>query len=333
MSAVTGPRLVLLVGAPRSGTTWLQSMLGAHPSIATPQETDLFSRYIGPLAEAWSWQLRGGPEAWRQRRYKGLPAVLTTVEFTELVRGVIETALNGIAGLEPEASVLLEKSPSHSVCADVVAAYAPEARVIHLIRDGRDVASSLIGAADGWGRGWAPRTLKDAARAWVENVRGAQQYRKLGFVYHEVRYEALAEADPHVLRGVYAFCGFDVDVDECARLYKQYGLDAMRGGAEDPIVLGGEFAPYSAERTEPAGFFGPGTIGGWRDSWSSDDLLLFRAIAGPLLEQLGYEQNGKWAAGTTRGLTYAAGVAARRALAGAARRVGRAGDRVGRDLP
>ena len=324
VSGVTGPPLVLLVGAPRSGTTWLQSLLGAHPSIATPQETDLFSRYIGPLAEAWSWQLRGGPDAWRQRRYKGLPAVLTTVEFTELVRGVVETALDGIARLEPEASVLLEKSPSHSMCADVVAAYAPEARVIHLIRDGRDVASSLVGAADGWGRGWAPRTLKDAARAWVENVRGAQRYRKLGFVYHEVRYEALAGADPHVLRGVYAFCGFDVDVEECARLYKQYGIDAMRGGAEDPIVLGGEFAPFSAERTEPEGFFGPGSIGGWRDSWSTDELLLFRAIAGPLLEQLGYEQNGKWAASRPR-LTYAAarGPALRERPGGSGRRVDR----------
>jgi Sulfotransferase family len=329
----TRPRLVLLVGAPRSGTTWLQSLLGAHPCIATPQETDLFSRYIRPLADAWSWQLRGGPDAWKQRRYKGLPGVLTTEEFAKLVSEVIDSVLDGIARLEPDATVLLEKSPSHSTCADVVAAYAPEVRVIHLVRDGRDVTASLVGAADGWGRGWAPRTIKDAARAWVENVRGAQQYRKLGFVYREVRYEALAEADPEVLRGVYAFCGFDVDVDECARLYKQYGLDAMRDGAEDPIVLGGEFAAYSSDRTEPAGFFGKGGVGGWRDSWSTDDLLLFRSIAGPLLEQLGYEPNGRWAASPSRTFAYKAEVAARRAVAGVARRVGRAGDRVVKDLP
>ena len=132
---------------------------------------------------------------------------------------------------------------------------------------------------------------------------------------------------------MYAFCGLDVDVDECARLYKQFGIDAMRAGADDPIVLGGEFAPYSADRAEPAGFFGPATVGGWRESWSTDDLLLFRSIAGPVLEQLGYEPNGKWAASTARSLTYTAGVAARRAVAGAARRVGRAGDRVARDLP
>ncbi len=324
---------MLLVGAPRSGTTWLQSLLGAHPSIATPQETDLFSRYISPLAEAWSWQLRGGPEAWKQRRYKGLPAVLTTDEYVAIVRGVIDSVLDGIARLEPDATVLLEKSPSHSTSADVVAAYAPEVRVIHLVRDGRDVAASLVGAADGWGKGWAPRTIKDAARAWVTNVRGAQQYRKLGFVYREVRYEDLAAADPEVLQGVYAFCGFDVDLDECAGLYKQYGLDVMRAGGDDPIVLGGEFAPYSADRSEPAGFFGPGRVGGWRDSWSPNDLLLFRSIGGPLLEQLGYEQNGKWAASTPRSLTYSAGVAARRAVAAAARRVGWLGDRAARNLP
>ena len=98
-------------------------------------------------------------------------------------------------------------------------------------------------------------------------------------------------------------------------------------------MLGGEFAPYSADRTEPAGFFGPATVGSWRESWTTDDLLLFRSIAGPVLEQLGYEPNGRWAASTARSLTYSAGVATRRAVAGAARRVGRAGDRVARDLP
>ena len=50
--------LVLLVGAPRSGTTWLQTMLGAHPDVVTPQETDLFSRYLAPLDDAGAHQSR-----------------------------------------------------------------------------------------------------------------------------------------------------------------------------------------------------------------------------------------------------------------------------------
>ncbi len=40
---MSSPSVVFLVGAPRSGTTWLQHLLGAHPRIATRQETDLLN--------------------------------------------------------------------------------------------------------------------------------------------------------------------------------------------------------------------------------------------------------------------------------------------------
>lgn len=327
------PRLVLLVGAPRSGTTWLQSMLGAHPEAATPQETDLFSRYVTPLAEAWSWQVRGGPEQWRARRFKGLPGVLTTEQFTDVVRGVIDTALDGVRKLAPEASVIVEKSPSHSRCADVLATYAPRARVVHLVRDGRDVAASLMAAGEGWGRGWAPRDLKRAARSWVQHVQGAQQYRKLGFVYREVRYEDLAARNVAVLHDIHAFCGLDIDEAECEARYDRFGRDAMAAGRDDPILVGGEFAVAAADRREPEGFFGPGTSGTWRESWTPSQRLLFRSQAGPLLEKLGYEPDGRWAASRGQALGYSASVAMRRAVAGALRRIGRAGDRIGRELP
>src|SRR5438876_565526 len=38
--------IVFVVGAPRSGTTWLQTMLAAHPEVASPQETYIFSAYV-----------------------------------------------------------------------------------------------------------------------------------------------------------------------------------------------------------------------------------------------------------------------------------------------
>jgi hypothetical protein len=330
---VSGPRLVLLVGAPRSGTTWLQSMLGSHPAVATPQETDLFSRYVAPLAEAWEWQRRGGPDAWRERRFKGLPGVLTAEQFEDLVRGVIDTALDGIAKLVPDATVIVEKSPSHSNCANLLATYASQARILHLVRDGRDVAASLMAAGEGWGRGWAPRDLKRAARSWVRHVEGAEHYRKLGFVYRELRYEALAAGDVDTLRTAFELCGLTVTDEECARRYEEHALDSMAAGTSDPIVVGGEFAAAAADRREPAGFFGAGRSGGWRDAWSADERLLFRAVAGSTLERLGYEANGRWAAGRARAARYRASVAARRAFAGAARRVGRLGDRTAGNLP
>lgn len=336
-----GPRLVLLVGAPRSGTTWLQSMLGAHPAATTPQETDLFSRYVAPLAEAWSWQLRGGPDAWRRRRFKGLPGVLTEEQFRDLVRGVIDTALDGIAKLAPDASVIIEKSPSHSFCSNLLATYVPEARVVHLVRDGRDVAASLMAAGGGWGRGWAPRDLKAAAQSWVQHVEGAANYRRIGFVYREVRYETLVARDEQALRDIHEFCGLPISAAEAAERYERFGLDAMAAGGEGPILVGGEFAEAAADRREPAGFFGSGRSGGWRQTWTPAERMLFQTVAGRTLRKLGYEPDGRWAATPAEAVRTRATDLARRGVAGAFRRVGRLADRVAdrvadrtaRDLP
>jgi hypothetical protein len=328
---MSGPRLALLVGAPRSGTTWLQTLLGSRTEVATPQETDLFSRYVGPLVEAWDWQRRGSPDDWFVRRYKGLPGIIDGREFDELVDTVIQRVLEAVVKLAPGSSTVVEKSPSHSLCADLVARFAPEARVIHLVRDGRDVAMSMNAAAGGWGRGWAPPDVEAAARSWVRHVQGAREYRLIGFRYREVRYESLLGADVDTLRELFDFLEVEVGDEECALIYESCALDRMRARTtQDPILVGGEFAPYAAGRSEPDGFFGAGSVGAWRTAWSVGDRLQFRAIAGSELQRLGYEPDGRWAATPVQAVVHSASAAARRGVGGAARRIGRAGERLQR---
>ena len=38
--------IVFVIGAPRSGTTYLQNLLGSQAQVVTSQETDLFTQYI-----------------------------------------------------------------------------------------------------------------------------------------------------------------------------------------------------------------------------------------------------------------------------------------------
>ena len=52
----TGHNMVFIVGAPRSGTTWLQRLLATHPRIRTGQESKLFRWYIAPQLRMWAME-------------------------------------------------------------------------------------------------------------------------------------------------------------------------------------------------------------------------------------------------------------------------------------
>lgn len=327
----TGPRLVLLVGAPRSGTTWLQTMLGAHPDVVTPQETDLFSRYLQPLLNAWTREEAGGPDRWARRRYKGLHSVLTDDDFTGLGRDLLTTVVARAAALRPGASVVVEKTPSHSRCAEAIARFAPDAVVVHLVRDGRDAAASMVAASSGWGGWWAPRTAARAAVVWRDHVEGARRCRAAN-PYLELRYEDLRRDGASALATVLAHCGLEGDEDTCAGWIDSYSLEQMSAG-EGTIVIGGAFAAAAAGRTEPEGFFGPGERGAWADHWSPDDRLAFDAVAGDLLVELGYAPDHGWAGDERTRARYARRAARRRRFADRLVRVGLRGEAMERRLP
>lgn len=292
--------LIYLIGAPRSGTTWLQRMLGSHPQIATPQETDLYNRYIDPLLQTWRTELPSSFESatfegWERRRYKGLPAIITTDELLEHVRDLISDIYGSLLKRKPSASTVLEKNPEYSLCTDLIVTIAPHARFIHLVRDGRDVALSLTRAAAGWGWWWAPSRLDDAARRWAKYVDSAQMARDAPGGYLEVRYEELSlSSGAERLEEIFEFCGVTVGDSYARSLLDQYRLGEptnARGG----IVWSGEVAKHvKDEPKEPLGFAGERTSSSWRQSFDAYDRRLFDHIAGERLVDLGYETGREW---------------------------------------
>jgi Sulfotransferase family len=285
-------RVVFLLGVPRSGTTWLQNMLGAHPDIATPTETDLFNRYIAPLHSAWSQSFRSPDEVFR--RWNGLPAVLTQEDFDDVVEAFVERVYSTARALKPTATVVLDKVPGYTQYGGLIDAYVPGALFVHLIRDGRDVTASMYRAAQTFGRLWAPRTADYAGYIWQSNIRTARLLEPAGR-YFEVRYEDLrSEQGASVLRDVFHFLGRETSLDEAHEIHETFS-DPRTLEARSSMVWGGELVRrFGGAPPEPEGFVGEGTIGSWHRELSSYDRWLFDRHAGDLLLELGYEADRGW---------------------------------------
>src|SRR5205807_10497933 len=84
----------------------------------------------------------------------------------------------------PDVRYLLERTPWHASHLDLIEEVYPDARVIHIVRDGRAVARSLLSM------GWGPKTMADAAREWRQAVHDAREGgRAFGDRYLEIGYE------------------------------------------------------------------------------------------------------------------------------------------------
>jgi hypothetical protein len=326
---VTEQRVVFLVGAQRSGTTWLQHLLGAHPQIATPQETDLFDRYVASWLRTWRSQVPG-PGDEPGRRQRGLPAVLSDAEFDRILRDAVQEVYRAALELKPGATVVLDKNPNHTYHVEDAARLLPGLSVVHLLRDGRDAASSMMRAARrDWGRGWAPADVDGAAELWRELVEAGRAARGHAARYVEVRYEELrSDEAPRVLRELFDFCGVEPDERVALEALERFDGERLRalpaGERPSSIVWGGEVARrFGGAPPEPAGFLGLGRVGGWREELGPYERWLFDRVAGDLLVELGYERDRSWARPAPGGgaLVRARWLAGR--LSGRARRLGR----------
>ncbi len=156
----------------------------------------------------------------------------------------------------------------------------PEAVFIHLIRDGRDVASSFLEL------GWADR-IEEAALHWRLRVRrGRRAGRALpAGRYHELRYEDLVADPAPQLRDLCAAIGLP---------FSPAMLDPSdRAGA---VIRTTRHPVYHQRLAIPPT---PG-LRNWRVELSEQDVARFELLAGDTLAELGYERAGVRASATTR---------------------------------
>jgi hypothetical protein len=269
-----------LVGSGRTGLTLLRVMFDSHPEMAMAHE----ARFLPHMAsKRGSYERPGGVDLGRfvddlygfshfRRLQLARPelenalAAMAPSSFSDAVRAVWELYVSS-RGKKRYG----EKAPLHISHMPLLADLFPEARFVHVIRDGRDVAMAYIDAEQA-----APRDIAWAAFHWRLRVsHGREAGGRLGpDRYREFRYEDLV-TDP--VGTVRAICDFvDLDYHEDMLHYREtaeeFLVDARHPADHQHLVL-------------------PPTAGliDWRTRMSGEEVALFEAIAGDLLADLGYE--------------------------------------------
>jgi hypothetical protein len=277
-----GPNPYLfVVGCPRSGTTLLQRMLDAHPMLAVSNDPHFIPFAPGvdagldpPLTpQLVEWLLgyrtfgRLGLDEGTLRR-----AAAGASTYRELVAALYDAF--GDARGKPLAG---EKTPRYVRYLPLLRSLFPHARVVHLLRDGRDVAlSTLEWARPDRGPGrfelWRENPLAVCALSWHWHVAtGMHDAAAFGDLYSEVRYEDVV-ADPEAtMRRV-------ADALALPFAVEMLEFHSGRTRAEPGLSAKDAWLPPT-----------PG-LRDWRTQLSPDELELFDALAGDLLELLGYER-------------------------------------------
>jgi hypothetical protein len=285
------PPAPFIVGVGRSGTTLLRLMLDAHPDLAIPPETHFVPDVIG-LCKSGASPDRLAAEIRASRHWADLGFQRDELEhaFAEIgskpkAAPVLRTFYERYAAREGKAR-WGDKTPGYLRRMSLIAASLPEARFIHLIRDGRDVVLSRrrrgMGADLEIGRGaarWRDRIL--AARRQGDHL-GSRRYM-------EVRYEDLIEDPEAALGDVCDFAG--LGFEPAMLRYHERSADRLEELGDLPAE-GARTARSAAERRQAhaltAAEPSAERAGAWREAMSAGDRAAFEAEAGTLLRELGY---------------------------------------------
>lgn len=287
--ALTGREMIFIVGSPRSGTTWLQKLLACCPAVRTGQESDLFDLFVGPQLRNWRTYLDG--------RIAGRPGValsgyLREEEFLAALRRYMGELMRPMTeGLEPGA-VFVEKTPSHALFLPEIMELLPGSRIIHMVRDARDVTASLLAASRSWGKLWAPSTARGAAAMWRRHVQAVYEARDRvpDGQFFEVRYEALLDDPRSVLmrleRELLHLCWDEAGIGEAVARHPPGGGGVAGSG---DLPLAGEAALKAGDApNEPEGFVRRAKAGGWRDSLGFVDRVRVWREASEVMARAGY---------------------------------------------
>lgn len=284
---------LFIVGCPQSGTYLLSMIINHHFSVAVPTETHfipLFKRFLrlwGDLSkrdnrrrlvgdileflEIWAHVEATGRDYERELAFSLLAARSRADRIAEDSR----TYQDIVCGLFGAYARLRGKR----LCGDKSAFAAPvplellarcvhRARVIHVVRDGRDVSRS-------WRKLWCGlETVAGTARMWARHVAAKRQWgRAHPDRYLEVRYEDLLDDPQGTIARIGEFLHLPVENAGTSFAESEFA-QTLGSGRTHPMV---------SKPLDPANKYK------YRDEMSAADQQLFVSIAGEVLADCGYD--------------------------------------------
>lgn len=278
MTVARQPVFPIFVGSGRSGTTLLRTIFDAHPQLAVANEP----QFMGTAARQRKRLEADGFDSdeflrlvFGNPNYGKLGLDRSAVE-SSVANAAPRSAADGVRAVfavfaSREGKPLYgDKTPGYVVQIPELADMFPEARFVHLIRDGRNVALSYIE------RPWGPSTVGEAAMYWRSRVsRGRKAGKALGSGrYLEVSYEDLVNDPETVVRQICEFLSLEF---EPAMLQYQEAAERFIASSHQPEAFTALIRPPTSGLRD------------WSTAMDPADIALFEMIAGDLLSDLEYE--------------------------------------------
>jgi hypothetical protein len=295
-----------IFGHARSGTTLLMRLVRLHPEVHCSYQAHFFTRQ--PLLKS----LVNTPEAeeWLTRRSNRWN------QGGDLSPLVLRAAADFI--LERDAAkegkhIVGDKSPSSTVHGQAVRdlhSVYPDARLVYIVRDGRDVLiserfrnlveeSKFLKAEDrrivaelrkdqtrftnGARSIFTESVIRRVAMGWVTNLQETEEEgrRLFGENYHSLRYEDLLTHPFAEMQKLWNFLGVQAD-----RSLEKVIVDEMSSNPDEE---------WQAKRNEDiASFLPKGQAGNWQRLFSARDRAVFKEVAGEMLIKWKYEKSVDW---------------------------------------
>jgi hypothetical protein len=264
-------RPIFIVGAPRSGTTLLRNILNRHPCLAICGETQ-FYHWIYARRHAF------GDLSQLVHRRRVVDAYLSTVCAQrlgadlsilndKLLRQAVSYPAFFAAILEWYAESQRkkrcgEKTPQHARLTETLCEWFPGARILHLVRDPRDVVASLQR------KPWASHSAVRNAQVWLGLNQAALRSNHRPD-YLQIKYEQLVTQPERDLQRICGFLGEDyspamLEADQTTKQNHTLRMHQQR---------------VSQERVDK-----------WREQLTADQVAQVEWVTEPLLETFGYRR-------------------------------------------